>query len=126
MSGGEFGATMVYSLASSAASGRFQVRWTSHRTALAEVGITPACAKRAIVTLDAISLGSPDASITAYTLKPAALASSAGNMTQTLVQTPAMIRVFLPVLRTASTKSLLSHALTSPRRGTKTACGAAA
>src|SRR5262245_9042833 len=115
---------MVYNLASSAASGRFQVRCTSHNTALADVGMTPACAKRATVTLDAISLGSPDASMTAYTLKPAAVASSAGNMTQTLVQTPAMIRVFLPVSRTVWTKRLLSHALTSPLRGTKTACGA--
>ena len=37
-------------------------------------------------------------------LNPAALASSAGNITQTLVQTPAMIKVFLPVARTFWTK----------------------
>src|SRR6185312_278829 len=56
--------------------------------------------------------------------KPAAFASNAGNITQTLVQTPAMIKVFLPVARTVLTKSSLSHALTSPFRGTYTACGA--
>ena len=47
------------------ASGRFQVRWVSERTAFVEVGITPAWVKRASVVRDAISLGSPDASITA-------------------------------------------------------------
>src|SRR4030095_13303174 len=82
--------------------------------------------KRASVVRDTNSVGSPEASITAYTLKPAALASSAGNATQTLVQTPAMISVFLPVARTALTKSSLSHALISPLRGTKTAWGAEA
>ena len=80
--------------------------------------MTPAWMKRASVVRDASSLGSPDASITAYTLKPAALASSAGNITQTLVQTPAMISVFLPVARTALTKSSLSQAFTSPLRPT--------
>jgi hypothetical protein len=40
---------------------------------VAEVGMMPACMKRASVVLDTISLGSPDASITAYTLNPAAL-----------------------------------------------------
>src|SRR6266853_3127087 len=109
---------MKYNSASSAASGRFQVRCTSQITAFALVGITPACVKRASVVLDANSLGSPDASITAYTLKPAALASRAGNMTQTLVHTPAMTNVFLPVSRTVLTNSALSQALTSPLRGT--------
>jgi hypothetical protein len=45
-------------------------------------------------------------------------------MTQTLVHTPAMITVFLPVSRTVLTKSWLFQALTSPLRGTKIACGA--
>src|SRR5215813_1612916 len=109
---------MVYNLAISAASGRFQVRCNSQITALALVGTTPACIKRASVVLDAISVGSPEASMTAYTLNPAALASSAGNMTHTLVQTPAMIKVFLPVCRTVLTYRALSQALTSPLRGT--------
>jgi hypothetical protein len=39
-------------------------------------------------------------------------------MTQTLVHTPAMINVFLPVSRTVFTNSALSQALTSPLRGT--------
>jgi hypothetical protein len=39
-------------------------------------------------------------------------------MTHTLVQTPAMISVFLPVARTALTKSSLSQAFTSPFRPT--------
>src|SRR6516165_1593242 len=116
---------MVYSSASSAASGRFQVRCSSQITALALVGTTPACINRASVVLDAISLGSPEASITAYTLNPAALASSAGNITQTLVHTPPIIKVRLPVSCTVLTKSALSQALTSPLRGTWTACGAA-
>src|SRR5215467_13819151 len=105
---------MPYNLANSAASERFQVRCSSQSTAFALVGTTPAWAKRATVVLDAISLGSPEASITAYTLYPAASASSAGNMTQTLVHTPPMIKVFLLVSRTVLTKSALSHALTSP------------
>jgi hypothetical protein len=40
--------------------------------------------KGASVVRDAISLGSPEASITAYTLNPATLASSDENITQTL------------------------------------------
>src|SRR5262250_2988297 len=116
---------MPYNLAKSAASPRFHVRWSSHSTAFALVGTMPDCAKRARVVLDAISLGSPEASITAYTLYPAAFASRAGNMTQTLVHTPAMISVFLPVSRTVLTNSALSQALTSPLRGTYTAWGAA-
>ena len=71
------------------------MRCISDRTAFADVGMTPAWAKRASVVRDTNSLGSPEASITAYTLNPAALASSAGNITQTLVQTPAMINVLL-------------------------------
>ncbi len=39
-------------------------------------------------------------------------------MTQTLVHTPAMISVFLPVSRTVFTNRALSQALTSPLRGT--------
>src|SRR6266404_8570957 len=109
---------MVYKCANCAASLRFHVLCSSHSTALALVGMTPAWAKRASVVLDAISLGSPEASITAYTLYPAAVASSAGNITQTLVHTPAMIKVFLPVSRTVLTNSALSQALTSPLRGT--------
>ena len=46
------------------------------------------------------------------------LTYTSGNMTQTLVQTPAMISVLRPVARTVLTKSSLSHALTSPLRGT--------
>src|SRR5262245_3302463 len=46
-------------------------------------------------------------------------------MTQTLVHTPAMIKVFLRVSRTVLTMSALSQALTSPVRGTYVACGAA-
>ena len=68
--------------------GTVHVRWISERTAFADVGMTPAWAKRASVVRDTNSLGSPEASITAYTVNPAALASSAGNVTQTLVQTP--------------------------------------
>ena len=49
---------------------------------------------------------------------PSAFAWSAGNATHTLVQTPAMMSVFLPVARTAFLKSSLSHALISPLRGT--------
>src|SRR5215472_19154091 len=116
---------MPYNLAKSAASARFHVRWSSHSTAFALVGTMPDCAKRATVVLEAISLGSPEASITAYTLYPAAFASSAGNMTQTLVQTPAMIKVFRPVSHTVFTKRALSQEFTSPLRGTYTACGAA-
>src|SRR5262249_56595395 len=88
-------------------------------------GTTPPWTRRASVVRDAISLGSPDASMTAYTLNPAALASSAGNITQTLVQTPAMTSVFRPVSRTVLTKSSLSQAFTSPLRGTNVAWGAA-
>src|SRR4030081_357329 len=55
---------------------------TSDRTAL-----VVALDKRASVVRDAISLGSPEASITAYTLNPATLVSSDENITQTLVQT---------------------------------------
>src|SRR5262249_38063948 len=51
-------------------------------------------------------------------LEPRRFASSAGNMTQTLVQTPAIISVFRPVSRTVLTKSSLSQAFTSPLRGT--------
>ena len=40
-----------------------------------------------------------------HRLKPAAVASNAWIITQTLVQTPAMIKVNLPVARTALTKS---------------------
>src|SRR6516225_1263511 len=45
--------------------GPFQVRCISDNTAFVDVGITPACVKRASVVRDVISLGSPDASITA-------------------------------------------------------------
>ena len=43
------------------ASLRFHVRWNSHSTTFVDVGITPACVSRARLTVDAISLGSPDA-----------------------------------------------------------------
>ena len=42
-----------------------RVRWTSQITALAVVGMTPAWPKCASEVLDTISLGSPEASITA-------------------------------------------------------------
>jgi len=48
----------------------------------------------------------------------AARESSAGNITQTLVQTPAMTRVLRPVDLTSATKASLSQAFTSPLRGT--------
>jgi hypothetical protein len=47
-------------LASSAASGRFQVWLISDSIAFADVGTTPAWAKRASVVRDTNSLGSPD------------------------------------------------------------------
>src|SRR5215469_12870565 len=72
---------MPYNLANSAASARFQVRWSSHSTAFALVGTMPAWSKRATVVLEAISLGSPEASITAYTLYPAPFASNGEHET---------------------------------------------
>ncbi len=73
---------------------------------------------------EANSLGSPDASSTAYTLYPLAFASSAGKATHTLVHTPAMISVLRPVFLTVLTNSSFSHALIPPLRGTNVACGA--
>ena len=51
-------------------------------------------------------------------LEPCHLASSAGNITQTSVQTPATISVFRPVARIVLTKSSSSKAFTAPLRGT--------
>ena len=57
--------------------------------------------------------------VTAAVSDPQGIAAEQNrNMTQTLVHTPAMINVFLPVLRTALTNAALSQALTSPLRGT--------
>src|ERR1700730_7211447 len=47
-------------------------------------------------------------------LEPCHLASSAGNITQTSVQTPATISVFRPVARIVLTKSSSSKAFTRP------------
>src|SRR4051794_5490424 len=93
-------------------------------TTFVVTGMIPAAVIRASVTWDAISLMSPEASMTAYTLYPSALACSAGKATHTLVHTPAMTSVFRPVASTALTKSALSQALTSPLRATYLALGA--
>ena len=66
------------------------MRWVSHCTAYVDVAMAPAWVKRASVVREANSVGSQDVSVAAYTLNPSALASSAENITHTLVHTQAM------------------------------------
>ena len=64
MTAASCGVARAYSVARSAASGRFHVRGLSDRTTCADVGMTPAWAKRARGGR-AHALGSPEASLTA-------------------------------------------------------------
>ncbi|MNN45727.1 hypothetical protein D3C81_1600740 [compost metagenome] len=93
-------------------------------TAVVVIGIAPASCNLARVTCVDSGLISPEASITAKTSYPSAIAEIDGKATQTLVNTPAITNFFFPVFFTASTNAGVSHALTSPLRPTYTACGA--